>query len=123
MTYNCYECGAPLVSISNNGMGTLKSYYSPPGHNHDDNCLTREVTCANGHAIELSIRRSCKVKACDWESKTTCTCHSTLAGLPKGTKLDEWPKGLVLVKDDADDPDYTDDDFNDDDDDDDFDDS
>ena len=63
---------------------TLVGYYSPEGHNHDDNCLKCEYHCKNGHYITLSVRRKCLKEGCTWQGKTTCFCHPT-------EKLNEWP--------------------------------
>lgn len=78
----CSTCNGPLTDHSGN-IETLVGYESPPGHDHDDNCVTRVYRCAHGHVNRLSIRRSCS--ACDWRGRATCFCHG---GTPK---LDEWP--------------------------------
>lgn len=63
---------------------TMVGYSSPPGHNHDDNCLLRMYVCDQcGHNHKVSKRRRCP--ACDWVGKDSCFCH-------KGPKLDEWPR-------------------------------
>lgn len=84
---NCAICGEKLKpkegDFFSGIMSTLLGYSSPPGHNHDDNCLTQLYTCANGHDIRLSKRRTCP--ACDWKGKEKCFCHP-------GNKVDEWPE-------------------------------
>jgi hypothetical protein len=61
---------------------TLVGYTSPPGHNHDDNCLTRAFICSKGHTYKIGKRRKCN--ACNWVGMKTCSCH-------EGRKVDEWP--------------------------------
>ena len=79
---NCH-CGEPLKFLREFGtLTTYVAYYSPPGHNHDDNCLTRFYQCKNGHTTIVSKRRRCPI--CDWVGKETCFCHP-------GKKVDEWP--------------------------------
>lgn len=79
-------CGEPILKrasgFDGGTMSTLVGYFSPPGHDHDDNCETRYYLCANGHPHRLSVRRRCP--ACDWRGKTKCFCHPY-------PKLDEWP--------------------------------
>lgn len=77
----CKTCGEPLFQYGGES-STLVGYHSPPGHNHDDNCIKRSYQCSNGHSIVVSKRRSCKV--CDWKGKEDCLCHD-------GAKVDEWP--------------------------------
>ena len=77
----CRECGGAFVSHSGEG-STLLGFASPPGHNHDDNCLVRVYQCASGHDTALSVRRRCE--SCDWVGKTGCFCH-------QGQKVSKWP--------------------------------
>lgn len=63
---------------------TLVGYLSPPGHDHDDNCLQYFYTCSNGHETAMSLRRRCPAPNCDWVGKADCFCHP-------GSKVDEWP--------------------------------
>lgn len=83
---NCKICGKPLKSKYDKNclLMTLVSYNSPPGHNHDDNCITKEYICENGHEITLSVRNKCPNPDCDWVGKEECWCHP-------GEKLDKWP--------------------------------
>ena len=78
----------PICSLDTvwNGFGseTLVGFYSPSGHDHNDNCLKRGYVCANGHYIGVYLRRKCSDPACDWVGKKTCFCH-------EGDKVDEWP--------------------------------
>jgi hypothetical protein len=64
---------------------TCVGYFSPPGHTHDDNCLTRVYRCACGKTKVLSLRKRCVDPKCDWVGKSTCYCH-------EGVKLDKWPE-------------------------------
>jgi len=70
-------------------MTTLVGYSSPPGHDHDDNCLKRGYRCEAGHYTVLSVIRSCS--KCDWRGKADCFC------CPNG-KIDVWPEGIPYVE-------------------------
>jgi hypothetical protein len=76
------ECKAALVSIDEDICETCVGYFSPEGHDHNDNCMTRIAFCANGGKHVVSLRRSCP--ACTWKGKAECWCHG-------GAKLDAWP--------------------------------
>jgi hypothetical protein len=78
----CPDCGGQYVSESGT-VTTLVASSSPPGHNHDDNCLKRIYTCQNGHRKLLSIRRRCNRSDCDWVGKDDCFCT--------GPKINRWP--------------------------------
>jgi hypothetical protein len=81
----CTECGLPMYVDPNAGfMETCVGYFSPPGHNHDDNCRSTVALCDNGHRQGVSVRRTCPNPDCDWKGKEECFCH-------QGRKLDEWP--------------------------------
>jgi hypothetical protein len=81
---NCPKCGEPGILMSEIEQ-TLVGYFSPPGHDHDDNCLIRHVKCKNNHWWRISLRRKCSNPNCNWKGKETCFCH-------QGKKLDEWPE-------------------------------
>lgn len=85
------ECGAPWVSIGEWSV-TCVGFYSPPGHNHDDNCVKRDLLCANGHAATISLRRTCP--ACDWKGQDQCFCHPF-------RKVDAWPLPVPAGDDDG----------------------
>ena len=76
----CPHCGKPMLHLGTER--TLVGYLSPPGHNHDDNCQSRDYLCPNGHRIAVSKRNRCP--ACDWIGRETCFCHN-------GKKINEWP--------------------------------
>jgi hypothetical protein len=78
---NCPKCNNKLIPSAI--AETLVGYFSPPGHNHNDNCLTRAYRCTCGYSIIISKRRTCPV--CSWKGKETCFCHP-------GKKVDEWPE-------------------------------
>jgi hypothetical protein len=79
----CKLCHEPLVSMSSDIWETCVGYFSPPGHDHDDNCMSRSARCAAGHPNTLSIRRACP--ACTWRGRDECrTCGDR--------KLDAWPE-------------------------------
>ncbi len=44
----CPECDASWTSMGS-ASRTLVGYRSPPGHEHNNNCLSRSIWCANGH--------------------------------------------------------------------------
>lgn len=77
----CPTCDAVFVWASGETT-TLVWFYSPPGHNHDDNCRNRVYECANGHRTRLSVQNKCA--KCDWRGRTECFCHP-------GKKLFDWP--------------------------------
>jgi hypothetical protein len=79
----CEACQTEMVYSM--GKQTCVGYYSPPGHNHDDNCTSRVYKCTCGKTKVLSIRRRCPNPECDWVGKATCFCH-------EGPKLDKWPE-------------------------------
>ena len=81
---NCTTCGEPLKYAWSLGeYMTLAGYDSPPGHDHNDNCIVRTYACVKGHRQTVSIRRQCP--ACDWVGKGGCFCH-------EGRKVDRWPE-------------------------------
>jgi hypothetical protein len=79
----CPECGAQFVWAEDGWSTTLVGYFSPSGHDHDDNCRLRSYQCANGHRVVVSIR--CRCHACEWVGKDECFCHN-------GKKVDAWPE-------------------------------
>jgi hypothetical protein len=78
----CDKCGE-LMSPQGGIGETLVAYRSPPGHDHNDNCLSQKYTCQQGHERIISRRRRCPV--CDWTGRDVCFCHDS-------TKVDNWPK-------------------------------
>ena len=78
----CEECNEPMYG-DDSSSSTLVGYMSAPGHDHDDNCLTRRYRCANGHEQVVSVIRKCYNPECDWVGKTECWCCDS--------KLDAWP--------------------------------
>ena len=85
-TTKCPECGEIMTS---EGTGsTLVGYYSPAGHDHDDNCKGREYVCENKHRLFVSRQNRCFSEGCGWVGKEECFCH-------KGKKVKEWPKSYV----------------------------
>lgn len=52
---------------------TMVGYFSPPGHDHDDNCRRKIYTCQCGNEQIIYLRNKCP--ACDWKGKKTCFCH------------------------------------------------
>jgi len=81
----CTICGAKLIACEDGTVSTLVGYYSPPDHDHDDNCLKRVYFCENNHAQIIAKRRRCPNPDCNWVGKEDCFCHD-------GKKVDEWPE-------------------------------
>ncbi len=81
----CIECNEDLVACTQGSAQTLVGYSSPPGHDHDDNCVKKEYWCKNDHIQVLSKQRRCSNPDCAWVGKDECFCH-------KGKKVDEWPQ-------------------------------
>ena len=77
----CPDCNEPWSDLREVSY-TCVGFYSPPGHNHDDNCMSRSIRCANDHRYNVSHRRSCP--KCDWKGAPTCWCC-------KFAKVDKWP--------------------------------
>jgi hypothetical protein len=71
----CPSCGKPLLWDGSESR-TLVGYFSPPGHDHDDNCRKRAYSCANGHYVVESIRRRCPVPGCGWVGAPDCFCNT-----------------------------------------------
>lgn len=111
----CPTCGMAFVRYLDGGQ-TCVGFYSPEGHDHDDNCIKRYYVCPQGHETKFSLRRSCP--ACDWKGQDPlpslwtkgrsmakhlgygCTI-SVNAGLPDepvwipfGSTLDIWDNDL-----------------------------
>jgi hypothetical protein len=72
------------TSLGHGTMSTCVGYMSPPGHNHDDNCVTRQYDCSCGNKVIVSKRNRCSNPDCDWVGKDECFCH-------EGKKVEEWP--------------------------------
>lgn len=62
---------------------TCVGFVSPPGHNHDDNCVDRTYTCSKCK-FEMVVSKQNSCPACDWKGRKTCWCHT-------GEKVEEWP--------------------------------
>jgi hypothetical protein len=77
----CEECGEQMHAHGGSSM-TLVGYFSPPGHDHDDNCICQGYECTNGHIQTVSVIRKCP--NCDWTGKKECFCC--------GQKFNEWPE-------------------------------
>lgn len=97
---NCF-CGKPLTAVeawkSKNGRvgpstsETLVAFYSPRGHDHDDNCKKRTYLCDDKHMTTVSIRRRCPKAGCDWVGKESCiTCRVE-------KKVENWPSVRIGV--------------------------
>jgi hypothetical protein len=81
----CPHCGGAFVWGADTCETNVGSPVSPPGHDHDDNCLTRAFHCVNGHFTVGSIQRSCSTPGCEWKGKVMCCGYN---GGPKWTR---WP--------------------------------
>src|ERR1700741_3943516 len=51
----CKECGEKISSSEKGFWKTTVNFWSPEGHDHDDNCKTKQYLCKNGHQTRLSI--------------------------------------------------------------------
>lgn len=71
----CQVDGCDLEAVYQGTMSTLVGYYSPEGHDHDDNCRTRLYHCGNGHETVIRVRNICRTPGCGWKGKLTCFCH------------------------------------------------
>ena len=80
----CTVCKSEM-SFNGNASETCVGYFSPPGHNHNDNCLRREYECPCGEKVNVSKRRACSHPECDWKGKEKCFCHDM-------EKVEEWPE-------------------------------
>lgn len=82
----CSECSEAFEYHGGTG-STLVGYFSPPGHDHNDNCKKRVYVCANGHKTMITKQNSCP--KCEWTGKVTCFCH-------EGEKAKEWPSDVPM---------------------------
>lgn len=80
----CPECGGAL-SWNGETEETTIGYFSPPGHDHDDNCQRRTYWCERGHQIRGSVQRTCPLPSCEWHGKADC------CGYKGGPKWKVWP--------------------------------
>jgi hypothetical protein len=69
----CPECNGAFVRASG-ACETCVGFFSPPGHDHNRNCLTRDYVCAQGHQTKVALIRTCPADGCDWRGKTSCFC-------------------------------------------------
>lgn len=76
----CPTCGSPSRMVGEST--TLVGYYSPPGHDHNDNCVKRRYVCRNEHVWMESRQNRCSTPGCEWVGKASCFCH--------GDKVKEW---------------------------------
>lgn len=83
------KCGKPLVASDGREGSTLVGFYSPPGHDHDDNCRKRWYLCEDGHVTCVSRQNRCP--ACGWRGIETCFCCV-------GPKVKEWPEIAANAK-------------------------
>jgi hypothetical protein len=70
-------CGAGFVEYCYLSETTV-GFFSPPGHDHNDNCLSALFLCVRGHSTRIAKVRTCPVEGCDWRGRTTCSaCRAT----------------------------------------------
>jgi hypothetical protein len=75
----CKSCGKSVVGHVH--CQTLVGYFSPKGHDHDDNCKDWRFECVCGHVMdERGIQNTCPT--CDWKGKSNCNIC--------GTRSREW---------------------------------
>jgi len=70
---DCPICGDKLYWYLGGTFSTCVAYFSPEGHDHDDNCNAREYYCKNHHKYFISKINMCP--SCDWVGKEKCFCH------------------------------------------------
>ena len=70
---SCPTCGNEKLKYQGAG-STLVAYFSPDGHDHDDNCKIHKWKCPNGHTICARYVNKCPVENCGWSGKTECFC-------------------------------------------------
>lgn len=69
----CPECKGPLTfKHSGRTMVGYGGYQAP--HDHDDNCVTHEWWCMNGHIVCERQQNYCPAEGCEWKGKTDCFC-------------------------------------------------
>lgn len=81
----CRKCDSLLRRKDNTEMRTAVYFQSPEGHDHNDNCITRNYICDNGHYCKLSIINSCH---CGWRGREECFCSGKVEKWPENEKLD-----------------------------------
>lgn len=76
-------CDADYVAGDSSCWVTAVGYFSPPGHNHDDNCRTYAYACAEGHVASISPINRCHKRGCGWVGKDSCFCTNKVPSLPE----------------------------------------
>ena len=76
---------------------TLVGFFSPEGHNHDDNCIVRKFVCFDcKESYKESRVNVCSAEGCNWSGKKACECHG-------GMKIKKWSDDLtadeILIQD------------------------
>ena len=77
------RCGASFIAYGAEQSTLVGSLFAMPGHDHNNNCLTRRYTCEAGHGTTIALVRRCP--ACDWTGKRSC-------GVCNATFVDQWPE-------------------------------
>jgi len=91
----CSTCDEPLVAMSIGITQTSAGFFSPPGHDHDDNGMWRDVWCANGHRGAMYLRRTCAGNYADAGTGTwgpsTQTTSCDWKGRDRDNMVEAWP--------------------------------
>jgi hypothetical protein len=70
LSFPCPVCGE--VCTSQQWGRTLVGYFSPAGHDHDDNC--RDFIFEHcGKRFGVRPRNTCPTTGCDWKGKDSCS--------------------------------------------------
>jgi hypothetical protein len=69
LEYDCPVCKTPTKSRGYTT--TCLAYYSPKGHNHDDNCRKFDFKCPKGHMFRVRVQNACP--DCEWVGKADCS--------------------------------------------------
>src|SRR5271169_3286198 len=70
LEFACPKCKKKCVCTDYGS--TLVGYYSPPGHDHDDNCKTYYFMCECGNHFKISPINLCSNTDCYWEGQHDC---------------------------------------------------
>lgn len=90
----CPKCKSVEVEARTKGhCQTLVGFLTrEKGHNHDNNCWTRDYRCLMcKHRWRHALRRRCPAPDCDWVTKEECFCF-------EGKALDAFPEPKHPIK-------------------------
>jgi hypothetical protein len=77
LTFACPVCG--YVRSSDDYSETMVGFFSPKGHDHDDNCRKFRFRCKDSHGYIVRVRNTCPTEGCNWKGKENCnTCGANV---------------------------------------------